>query len=199
MGFHFAVRPLCDKPPPKCNQQSFPQIQTLWLLPRWTPACSFLGWFVKTSQHLGCFSLQCWVILWMEWELKGFVTVNFASLCLKSKWEKLHCQFAQKGAFKRTFVLNTFICNTCTYFVFSVTCGLFNYTTGIWTVAESDTEKAWPRKTEVLLILSRFFNLRGDFPEKATWQPSCPGHSSSYKAWWGTYVLQPLCWVQPKP
>ena len=102
--------------------------------------------FVKTSQHLVLLFLAVLShsLIWVR--IKVFVTVNFASLCLKSTWKNLQCQFAQKWIFRRIFILSTFICNTCTYFVSSVTCGLFNHTMGIWTVAGSDTDKAWPKE-----------------------------------------------------
>lgn len=130
MGFDFTVSLPCDKPPPKSNQQSFPQIANSVCTPVGLLLAHSSAGFVKTSQHLVLLFLAVLSHSLMRVKITMFVTVNFASLCLKSKGKKKPCNVSllqKKRGVRRLFLLNTFLCNACTYFAFSVTCGLFNY------------------------------------------------------------------------
>lgn len=136
----------------------------------WLLAHSSAG-FVKTSQHLVLLFLAVLShsLIWVR--IKMFVTVNFASLCLTSKWKNLQCQFAQKRVFRRIFILNTFICNAYILLSLLLVVSLITpWQSELW--QDQTQKKHDQRKTEVLLGLNRFFNLRGDSSEKATWHPS---------------------------
>lgn len=167
-----SVRMPCDKPPQNMIDKGFLRGKLRVCFQVGLLFDHFSTGFVKTLQHLVLLFLAVLShsLIWVK--IKMFVTVNFASLCLKSKWKNPQCQFVQKGVFRTIFTLSTFICNTCTYFVFSVICGLFNYTMGILTVVGSDTEKAWPKENRSFIGLKEFFQRKRWLLWKGTWRPS---------------------------